>query len=92
MTAWLIILGLIGTGILLERNGTLRRKGWRIYFDRLSFPHCKTHPPLIRMPQSFQAYMWGGGWTCRACGAKVDNWGHLLTPPASTENKGSCSR
>jgi len=91
MMAWLIILGLIGIGTLLETNGTLRRKGWRIYFDRLSCPYCKTYPPLIRMPQSFSEYM-RSDWTCRVCGAEVDDWGHLLSPPASTGNERSVSR
>jgi rubredoxin len=100
MIAWLIIVGLIGTGILLDRNGTLRRKGWRIYFDRLSCPLCKTRPPLVRIGRSSREFTWGegwisrvgGGWTCRVCGAEVDNWGHLLSTPASAGNKGSANR
>jgi hypothetical protein len=94
MTAWGVIFSLIITGILLvDCNGTFKRKGWRIYFAPLSCPHCKTRPPLVRVPSYFGKFVWrGNGWTCQACGAEVDNWGHLLSPPASDEIEGSDRR
>jgi hypothetical protein len=96
MIAWLsFFFGLGGAAIVLDRNGTVKRKGWRIYFDPLSCPHCKTRPPLIRRVRrshSFQESMWGGGWICRVCGAEVDDWGHLLSLPTLSENNRSACR
>jgi hypothetical protein len=93
MNAWGIVFALLVSALMvLDRNGTVKRKGWRIYFDPLSCPHCKTRPHWVRRHHSSRVSKWGGGWTCQACGAEVDSWGHLLSPPAPTWNKGKVSQ
>ena len=42
-------------------------------------PRCGAALPVIRMPSSMQQGLWGG-WTCAACGCKVDKYGREITP------------
>lgn len=43
---------------------------------RRSCPMCATRLPLIRKPADDYEALWGG-WTCRTCGARLDNAGKV---------------
>jgi hypothetical protein len=91
MIVWIIILGLVFVGIVLERNGTVKRQGWKLIFIPLSCPRCHTRPPLIRIPGIFRSFNKSvcGAWTCETCGTEVDTWGHEIAPPTPDRNEWS---
>ncbi len=39
------------------------------YITRKPCPKCGKKPPLIRIPDSWDQFLWGG-WTCKKCGHK----------------------
>ena len=74
MIGLIVICGALAVGLVLVIHGTLAKNKWGINLDSVSCPHCNTLLPVMRMPRSLQQAKWGG-WTCRTCGAEVDNWG-----------------
>jgi hypothetical protein len=72
------LLGLAVFGaVILVLYGTSVRNKWGINFKTARCPHCEASAPRMRMPKSLREFMWGG-WTCDACGTRVDKWGQEL--------------
>jgi hypothetical protein len=68
----------ISLGIMVKQ--TLRRKGkLGINFDPVCCPKCGKQMPSIRMPASFSEFLFGG-WTCLACGTRLNKWGESINP------------
>ena len=59
---------------------TKAKSRWGLgYIAGLNCPRCGTPLPTIRKPSSMQEMLWGG-WTCPACGCKVDKYGREIAP------------
>ena len=50
-----------------------------INLQTVNCPQCGQPMPPIRVPANVQELMWGG-WTCPACGCRMDKWGNALPP------------
>jgi hypothetical protein len=61
-------------GMMLVLYGTSVRNRWGVNVKSTRCPRCNAPPPRFRIPNSLQEFLWGG-WTCRACGTRVDKWG-----------------
>ncbi len=74
------LLGLGGFGgVMLVLYGTSVRNRWGINVNAAHCPHCNTPVPRVRMPKGLREFLWGG-WTCTACGTRVDKWGRDVAP------------
>lgn len=73
-----IVFGLLAIGIILVIYGTIVKNKWGINTDSVLCARCKTPLPQSRKPQNLQEALWGG-WTCPACGARLDKWGREVT-------------
>ena len=83
-----VLLGLaVFSGVILVLYGTSVRNKWGVNFKPARCPHCDTPTLRVRIPRSLREFMWGG-WTCGACGTRVDKWGREL-PPAHLAAGGS---
>jgi hypothetical protein len=40
-------------------------------------PQCGTKAPFVRLPRSLRQLVFGG-WTCRACGCRMNRWGERV--------------
>ena len=52
---------------------------WGLSLAARNCPRCGTPLPFVRKPSSMQEGLWGG-WTCPACGCKVDKYGREIAP------------
>ncbi|MDF1700402.1 MAG: hypothetical protein P1V36_04515 [Planctomycetota bacterium] len=57
-----------------EANDDASGPDWGINFERVHCPSCGESMPPIRLPKGWHELMWGG-WTCPACGCRMDKWG-----------------
>jgi hypothetical protein len=48
-----------------------------INLEAVSCPQCSERMPFIRTPDSVSQLLWGG-WTCPACGCKMDTGGKAI--------------
>lgn len=83
MSAFIVVIALLGIGVVVVIYGTIARNGWGINIKPVSCPNCGTSLPPIRNPQNVRQALWGG-WTCPACKADVDKWGREV----ATNTKG----
>ena len=51
---------------------------WGINLEAVHCPRCGERMPALRVPDSVRQLLWGG-WTCPACGCRMDKWGQPLT-------------
>jgi len=65
---------LVFSGVMLVLYGTSVRNRWGINAKAVHCPHCDTPAPRVRIPKGLREFLWGG-WTCTACGTRVDKWG-----------------
>lgn len=65
---------LVFSGVMLVLYGTSVRNKWGVNVKAVHCPHCNVPAPRMRIPKSLREFLWGG-WTCPACGARVDKWG-----------------
>jgi len=66
--------------MLLIAYGTVVRNRFGANFSPITCPSCNTTLPSRRTPQNMRQFWWGGGY-CPNCGAEVDKWGRMLSPP-----------
>lgn len=50
---------------------------WGLNFETVNCPQCEKLMLKIRIPENLHQLIWGG-WTCPACGCKMDKWGKLI--------------
>lgn len=48
-----------------------------INLEAVHCPQCGERMPAIRVPESMFQLLWGG-WSCPACGCKMDKWGKAI--------------
>jgi len=65
-------------GLIAVVAGTMTKSKWGINLTSPSAcPSCETPIPKgPRVPSDNHEAMWGG-WTCKACGTKLDKWGRI---------------
>lgn len=70
---------LLGAGLIAVAAGTMTKSKWGINLKApAACPQCETPIPKgPRVPSDSHEAMWGG-WTCKACGTKLDKWGRTL--------------
>jgi hypothetical protein len=64
-------------GFIWQQTKTKGR--WGLSLAAHKCPRCGTALPFVRKPSSVQQGLWGG-WTCPACGCKVDKYGREIAP------------
>jgi hypothetical protein len=70
-------LGGVG-GIATFLMWLFRGTKWGINLEKVNCPECKRLMPTVRTPKDEYERQWGG-WTCPACGTKMDKWGNKRT-------------
>lgn len=45
--------------------------------EEVHCPQCGRQMPALRIPDGLQQLLWGG-WTCPACGCRMDKWGKAV--------------
>jgi hypothetical protein len=76
----LTFLGLIASlGVLVVYQSIKQEGRFGVRFGAPpKCPGCSSPLPVARVPQDGHEAMWGG-WTCEACGTKLDKWGKVRT-------------
>ena len=54
-------------------------KGFRVHLNRIDCPVCGKRVPFASRPTSVRQALLGG-WTCRECGAELDEMGVDMSP------------
>ncbi|MGR3714200.1 MAG: hypothetical protein ACU0A6_13900 [Shimia sp.] len=62
-------------GVHLVNPDTTERL--KINLNKIRCPNCGTDLPMLRVPKSLRAALWGGG-TCPKCGTEVSKFGRAI--------------
>jgi hypothetical protein len=74
---FVILVGILLVGLVAVAHGTVVKNRWGVNLEPVHCPRCNATPLRVRVPQSFNQFLWGGR-TCRGCGCEIDKWGREI--------------